>query len=49
MPIHICPGGGPDRQSKRKEFCPMKKILKLLVQGMSNCYTPALDNYYMIH
>jgi len=27
----------------------MKKILKLLVQGMSNCYTSALDNYYMIH
>ena len=27
----------------------MKKILKLLVKGMSNCYTPALDNYYMIH
>ena len=43
------PAVGLTANRNERSFANMKKILKLLVQGMSNCYTCALDNYYMIH
>ena len=42
------PAVGLTANRNERSIANMKKILKLLVQGMSYGYYPALDNYYAI-